>query len=104
MLAEFRSYGAQVLGISVDGAWCHVAFSESRKLEFPLLSDFEPKGRVARSYGVYDEDQGTARRALFVLDAAGIVRWNLVSPEGINPGADGIFEALDGMRIDGNAQ
>jgi peroxiredoxin len=104
MLVEFRSYGAQVVGISVDGAWCHVAFSESRKLEFPLLSDFEPKGSVARSYGVYDEDQGTARRALFVLDVAGIVRWSLVSPDGVNPGADGILEALEGLRLERNAQ
>lgn len=100
MLLEFRSHGAQLLGISVDGPWCHAAFSEHRKLEFPLLSDFEPKGRVARLYGVYDEDTGTARRALFVLDASGVVRWSLVSPDGVNPGADGIFEALDGLQWD----
>lgn len=99
MLLEFQSYGAQLLGISVDSLWCHAAFSEQRKLEFPLLSDFEPKGRVARLYGVYDEENGTARRALFVLDASGIVRWSLVSPDDVNPGAEGIFEALDRLAM-----
>ena len=95
MLSEFRGYGAEILGISVDGAWCHVAFANDRKLRFPLLADFEPKGDVARRYGVYDAADGTAQRALFVIDADGIVRWRYVSPIGINPGADGILDALE---------
>ena len=95
MLSEFQAYDAQILGVSVDGPWCHAAFAEDRKLEFPLLSDFEPKGEVARAYGVYDGGAGTSERALFVLDAEGIVRWSYVSPIGINPGADGILAALE---------
>src|SRR5476651_442148 len=55
MLSEFHRYDAQVVGISVDGPWCHAAFAHDRKLRFPLLSDFEPKGEVARRYGVYHE-------------------------------------------------
>jgi peroxiredoxin len=95
ILPEFHRAGAQLLGISVDGVWCHSAFAASRKLHFPLLADFEPKGAVARSYGAYRAEDGTSERALFVLDAAGVIRWSFVSPVGINPGADGILEALD---------
>jgi peroxiredoxin len=95
---EFARLGAQVLGISVDGPWCHAAFRSARKYAMPLLADFEPKGAVARSYGVYSESTGTAERALFVLDAHGIVRWSYVSPIGVNPGADGILKALETLR------
>src|SRR4030081_2218392 len=54
VLPEFQRFKAQLLGISVDGAWCHLAFAKDRKLHFPLLADFEPKGAVARAYGVYE--------------------------------------------------
>jgi len=95
VLEEFRRHGAQLLGISVDGVWCHRAFADARKLHFPLLADFEPKGDVARAFGVYRTGEGTSERALFVLDGDGIVRWSYVSPIGVNPGADGILEALE---------
>jgi len=95
VLPAFRSFGAQLVGISTDGVWCHAAFAAERKLHFPLLSDFEPKGNVARLYGVYRAGDGCADRALFVIDAEGVIRWSFVSPLGINPGADGILEALE---------
>jgi len=98
MLSEFRKYNAQLLGISVDGVWCHEAFLSDRKLHFPLLADFEPKGAVARQYGVYREADGTSERALFVVDGQGVLRWSFVSPIGVNPGADGILEALEGLQ------
>jgi peroxiredoxin len=94
ILPEFREQGAELLGISVDGAWCHKAFADARKLRFPLLADFEPKGAVSRSYGAY-ADSGVSQRALFVIDAAGVVRWSYLSPMGVNPGADGILAALE---------
>jgi peroxiredoxin len=97
LLPDFRKLGAELLGISVDGSWCHLAFAHDRKLKFPLLADFEPKGAVARSYGVYREHDGTSERALFVIDAGGIIRWSYVSPVGINPGADGILSALESL-------
>ncbi|MEW6254656.1 MAG: redoxin domain-containing protein [Pseudomonadota bacterium] len=95
VLPEFHRHGAQLVGISTDGVWCHAAFAADRKLHFPLLADFEPKGEVARRYGVFREADGVADRALFVIDADGIIRWSYVSPLGINPGADGILEALE---------
>jgi peroxiredoxin len=97
VLAEFRRHGAQLLGISVDGVWCHRAFADARKLQFPLLADFEPKGDVARAFGVYRTGEGICERALFVLDKDGVVRWSYVSPIGVNPGADGILEALENL-------
>lgn len=95
LLSEFRKFHAAVIGISVDGAWCHAAFALDRNLHFPLLADFEPKGEVSRRYGVYQAQEGISERALFVIDAEGIVRWSYVSPSGINPGADGILDALE---------
>ncbi|MGH7621629.1 MAG: redoxin domain-containing protein [Gemmatimonadaceae bacterium] len=97
MLDEFAAANAAILGISVDGAWCHLAFAKSGNLHFPLLSDFEPKGEVSKMYGAYHYDMGESARALFVLDAAGVIRWNHLSPDGINPGADGILRALDAL-------
>jgi peroxiredoxin len=97
VLPLFEEYNAQILAISVDGKWCHRAFAESRNLRFPLLADFEPKGAVAQLYGVYDAEKGLARRALFVLDAKGIIRWSHISPSNVNPGADGILKALEAL-------
>lgn len=95
MLPMFERRNAAVLGISVDGVWCHRAYKKDRNLRFPLLADFEPKGEVARRYGAYREKDGFAERALFVLDRDGVIRWSYVSPIDVNPGADGIFDALD---------
>jgi peroxiredoxin len=98
VLPEFHRFNAELLGVSVDGTWCHLAFAAERRLHFPLLSDFEPKGRVARLYGVYRDEDGTTERALFVIDAAGVIRWSYVSPVGVNPGADGILRALETLE------
>jgi peroxiredoxin len=98
VLPEFRRLNAMLLGISVDGAWCHIAFAKDRKLQFPLLADFHPKGAVASAYGVYDNRIGTAGRALFVLDEQGVIRWSYLSPVGVNPGADGILTALESLQ------
>lgn len=102
ILPEFQELGAALVGISIDHAWCHVAFAQSRNLHFPLLADFHPKGEVARSYGVYDDEVGMSQRALFIVDGAGVIRWSYVSPIGVNPGADGILNALESMQ--GNSE
>jgi peroxiredoxin len=94
ILDEFRNHDAQLIGISVDGVWCHLAFANQRQLHFPLLADFEPKGAVARAYGAYDAKGGVCERALFVIDGDGTIAWSYLSPVGVNPGADGILDAL----------
>jgi peroxiredoxin len=95
ILPEFQKYNAELLGISVDGAWCHEAFAKDRNLHFPLLADFEPKGAVARSYGAYRKEDGFCERALFVIDSDGVITWSYCSPIAVNPGADGILDALE---------
>ena len=100
LLPEFQRLNAELLGISVDGIWSHLAFAKDRNLHFPLLSDFEPKGEVARAYGVYRGADGTSERALYVIDGDGIVHWSYVSPVGVNPGADGILRALESLAAE----
>ena len=97
ILPEFRRFNAALIGIAVDGIWCHLAFAKDRKLRFPLLADFEPKGAVARIYGAYREQDGVSERALFVIDREGIVRWSYLSPIGVNPGAEGILSSLEAL-------
>jgi peroxiredoxin len=95
ILSEFQKHGTALLGISVDGVWCHDAFAESRNLHFPLMADFEPKGAVARAYAAYREKEGTSERALFVIDKDGVIAWSYCSPIAVDPGADGILQALE---------
>jgi len=96
-LKYFQKHNAVLIGISVDGIWCHLSFAQDRNLHFPLLSDFEPKGAVSKLYEAYDENAGESRRAIYVIDEGGIIRWNHLSPVGINPGADGILDALESI-------
>jgi peroxiredoxin len=104
LLPEFEQYGAKILGISVDSAWAHRAFARERNLHFPLLADFEPKGAVGRMYGAYDAKKGREERALFVINPEGVIHWSYVSPSGVNPGADGILNALDELKQEAHGQ
>ena len=97
VLDYFKQQNAILIGISVDGIWCHLAFKNDRNLHFPLLSDFEPKGAVSKLYDAYDEQAGESKRALYLIDEGGIIRWNYLSPAGVNPGVDGILQALDDL-------
>ncbi len=97
ILPEFQKFGAELIGVSVDGVWCHEAFAKDRRLHFPLVADFEPKGAMARRYGAYREEEGVCERALFVIDKNGAIRWSYRSPIAVNPGADGILQALEDL-------
>ena len=97
ILPEFQKFGAEIMGISVDGAWCHAAYTKDRKLRFPLLADFEPKGAVSRLYRSYNEEVGWSERSLYVIDPQGKIVWSHWSPVLVNPGADGILAALEKM-------
>lgn len=98
VLPEFQKYNAQVLGISVDNVWCHLAFAKERHLQFPLLSDFHPKGEVSKLYNSYREEDGESERALYVIDEEGEIFWGHISPIGVNPGADGVLNALEDLH------
>ncbi len=98
VLPEFQQFGAELIGISVDGAWCHAAYAKDHHLHFPLAADFEPKGAVARAYGAYREKEGFCERALFVIDKNGVITWSYCSPIQVNPGAEGILQALEALE------
>jgi peroxiredoxin len=95
VLGEFEERGAKLVGISVDGAFCHRAFRDHMGLGMPLLSDFHPKGEVARAYGVWSEEYGVSSRALVMVGPEGAVEWSYMSPPLEVPGANLIFDALD---------
>ena len=97
VLDMFADFDAQLFGISSDDLQSHQDFAAAQKLEFPLLADDDPRGDVARAYGVYDERRQQCKRALFVLDKEGRIHWSYVSPNPINPGADGILSALESL-------
>lgn len=96
-LPQFRELGAELLGISVDGPWCHQAYARQYNIHFPLVADFHPKGEIAKAYGAYRESEGVAERALFIVDETGAIAWSYCSPIAVNPGADGILDALEKM-------
>ncbi len=101
VMPEFKKHNAELLAISVDNVWSHLAFSKDRKLNFPVLSDFQPKGALSRKYGAFNEKIGESLRALFVVDPKGVISWSHLSPDGVNPGADGILSALSSLNKTG---
>jgi peroxiredoxin (alkyl hydroperoxide reductase subunit C) len=95
VLQQIEERGASLVGISVDSTWAHRAFRESLGITIPLLSDFEPKGGVIRSYGAFLEQAGHGNRSLVLVDEEGVVAWVHESPTPLEiPGANLIFDAL----------
>jgi peroxiredoxin len=96
LVSDFEQRGVKLYGVSVDSAFAHKAFQERAGLTIPLLADFEPKGQVARAYGVYNDEYGTAQRALVMIGPDGMVKWAYCSPSPLEiPGANLIFDALE---------
>lgn len=104
VLPEIKSCRATVLGISVDNVWSHLAFAKARNLHFTLLSDFEPKGAAAKAYGAYETSFGVCKRAQFVIDPNGMIHWSYLAPIGVNPGVDGILEAIESLSSSAHQQ
>ena len=93
---EFARYDAVVIGVSVDSLYSHGAWAAVRGLTFPLLADFNPRGAVARRYGVWREGDGFSERALYVIDRAGVIRYAHISPE--LPHIPDIYELFDVLK------
>jgi peroxiredoxin (alkyl hydroperoxide reductase subunit C) len=93
---SYAGQRAQLIGISVDSHHAQAAFAKALGLDATLmLADFEPKGAVARSYGVYNDDRGHSRRGTFVIDTNGIVRHvDIPKPLEI-PDEDAVMAALN---------
>jgi peroxiredoxin len=83
-LAEFMTFGTEVLAISCDPIYSLRAFADQDGLNFPLLSDFWPHGEVCRAYDVFDERKGAAHRSSYVIDREGVLRWAVhnANPQG----------------------
>ena len=95
VLPQLDERGTQLVGVSVDGAFCHKAFQEHQGLSMTLLSDFHPKGEVSKAYGVWSERYGVANRSLVMVGPDGLVQWSYLSPPLEVPGATLIFDALE---------
>jgi peroxiredoxin len=92
---EIETQGVELVGISVDSFFAHKAFQEKLGFDTTLLSDFEPKGEVARAYGSYVDKMGFANRTLVLINEDGVVAWTYESPNpGEFPGANVIFDAI----------
>ncbi len=81
-LSTYQTDDAQVLAISVDSPFSHKVWADQRGFDFPLLADFWPHGAVARAYGVFNDERGTAHRGTFLVDKSGIVRFAEMDPAG----------------------
>ncbi len=95
VLPQLDERGTQLVGISVDGAFCHKAFQQHQGLSMTLLSDFHPKGEVSKGYGVWSERYGVANRSLVMVGPDGLIQWSYLSPPLEVPGANLIFDALE---------
>jgi peroxiredoxin len=96
LVADFAQKGVKLYGVSVDSPFAHKAFQEKLNLTIPLLADFEPKGALAKAFGVYNDEYGTSQRALVMLGPDGVVKWAYTSPSALEiPGANLIFDALE---------
>jgi peroxiredoxin len=94
-LDRFKGYDAQVLGISVDSVPCNTAWAKSLgNLSYDLLSDFHPKGEVARSYGAYRETDGISERAIFIVDKEGKLAYTDIHDISDQPDNENLFEVL----------
>ena len=94
-LERFKGYDAQVLGISVDSVPCNTAWAKSLGgLTYDLLSDFEPKGEVARAFGAYRADGGISERALFIIDKEGKLAYKDIHDIGDQPDNEDLLDVL----------
>ncbi len=81
-LKDFQNEDVQVLAISCDSIFSQRTYAEAQGYTFPVLSDFWPHGAVSRLYGVFKEDRGCAIRGTFIVDKAGVLRWQVVNAMG----------------------
>ena len=94
-LERFNGYDAHVLGISVDSVPCNSAWAKSLGgLSYDLLSDFHPKGEVAKAYGAWRENDGISERAIFIVDKEGKLAFTDIHNIADQPDNEDLFEVL----------
>jgi peroxiredoxin (alkyl hydroperoxide reductase subunit C) len=100
-LSEFTTANTQVLAVSVDSKFSHLAWVKSGaldKLEFPLISDFSKQ--TARSYGVLDEEKSTARRGLFIIDPNGVIQYRIVHSDKVGRSVEETLRVLKALQTE----
>ena len=94
VIDEVEARGARLYGVSCDSPWAQRAFKEKLGISIEQLSDWEPKGRTCRAFGVYHEG-GFPQRALVIVAPDGVVKWSYQAANpGELPGANLIFDGL----------
>ncbi len=84
-----------MLGISVDHVASHTAFADDLGgLSYPLLADFHPHGQVTRRYGLWRPERGNGKRAVFIVDRDGIIRWEKLYESGQQPDVEELLAVL----------
>ena len=92
---RFEAANAQVLGISVDHVASHNAWADDLGgLSYPLLADFHPHGQVTRRYGLWRPERGNGKRAVFIVNRDGIIRWEKVYESGQQPDVEELLAVL----------
>ena len=74
-MKSFDQLDAEVLGVSVDSTWSHKAYAEKMGIHYSLLADFNPRGAMAETYGVYLADKGITGRAIVIINKQGKIAW-----------------------------
>lgn len=82
LYGQLADAGTTLVAVSCDQLFALRVFSDQVGMQFPVLSDFWPHGRLARAYGVFDPERGCAVRGSFLVDRAGILRWSVVNSIG----------------------
>ena len=93
-LDEFLTFDTEVLALSCDSVYALRSFAEAEGLNFPLLSDYWPHGAVGKAYGIFNEERGMDKRAAYVLDGKGVIRYMKVYEPGTIPESKELLEQL----------
>ena len=99
-VAEYAEYEADVVAVSTDNVYCHQAWCEFAlgRLNFPLAAD--TSHAVSKAYDVLVEEDGMARRAVFIIDPHGIVRYEVVHDDNVGRNPDEVLRVLQALRVD----
>ena len=99
-MGEFKTRNVEVVAVSIDSQFTHNAYRNTSvkdggigAVSFTMAADITHS--ICQSYGIEHPTAGVAYRAAFVIDKNGIIQWSYLSPMAVNPGADGILEALE---------
>ena len=99
---EFKARDAQLLGVSTDSEYVHLAWrstkDELKNLPFPMLSDI--KRELTTELGILDKDAGVAQRATYIVDPEGVIRFVYVTDLSVGRNPEEVLRVLDALQTD----